>query len=480
MASRAPRSTAGAAPDDVPTVVVVGAGISGLAAAWALARSSRPPRVVVLEGSSRVGGKLALDQVAGLTVDVGAESLLARRPEAVDLACDVGLGDLIEHPRPVGAAIWSGGALRALPPRTLMGVPSGTQGLAGLLTPDEVDRLAAEAGGSWPGIESDVDVSSFVGGRVGSAVVDRLVEPLLGGVYAGRADRLSVRATLPALWPAAIEGRSIVETAAAATAPKPGAAQVAPVFAGLRGGVGRLPLALVEALRGRGVEVVTSTVVRRLERSGRGWRLTVGPAVDEQVVEADGVVLAVPAAPASRLLAGVAPNAAGALEKIPYASMAIVTLALPRAEAPALPGSGFLVPPVDGLRIKAATFSSAKWGWLDEVAADRVVLRASVGRFGSVEELQRTDRDLVRDVLADLQTVLGPMPRPLAARVTRWGGGLPQYTVGHVDRITAVRRGVAALSGVAVCGAAYEGVGIPACIGSGTAASRQVLDSLGR
>jgi protoporphyrinogen/coproporphyrinogen III oxidase len=481
MAPSAPgQSAPSATPDDVPTVVVVGAGISGLAAAWALARSARPPRVVVLEGSARVGGKLALDEVAGLTVDVGAESLLARRPEAVDLARDVGLGDLIEHPRPVGAAIWSGAALRPLPPRTLMGVPSGDQGLAGLLTPTEVERVDAEPGRSWPGVDADVDVASFVGSRVGPAVVDRLVEPLLGGVYAGRADRLSLQATMPALWPAALAGRSLVETAAAATAPRPGAHTGAslPVFAGIRGGVGRLPLALVEALRARGAEVVTGAMVRRLERSGRGWRVCFGPTGDEQVVEAHGVVLAVPAAPASRLLATAAPDAARALAEVPYASMAIVTVVLPRDGMPPLSGSGFLVPPVEGLRVKAATFSSAKWGWLGEAAGDRVVLRASVGRYGEVDELQRTDRDLVRDVLADLARVLGPLPRPVAARVSRWGGGLPQYTVGHVDRIARVRRGVAELPGVAVCGAAYDGVGIPACIASGAAAATAVLHAL--
>jgi oxygen-dependent protoporphyrinogen oxidase len=250
------------------------------------------------------------------------------------------------------------------------------------------------------------------------------------------------------------------------------------VFAGIRGGVGRLPLALVDALRARGAEVVTGAVVRRLERRTGDWRGVHGPTVAEQVIEADGVVLSVPGTPTSRLLAHVAPEAAGALAEVPYASMAIVTVVMPRVGIPTWPGTGFLVPPVDGLRVKAATFSSAKWGWLDEAAGDHVVLRASVGRYDEVDELQHTDRDLVRHVLADLQTVLGPLPRPTAARVTRWGGGLPQYTVGHVDRVALVRRDVAVHRGLAVCGAAYDGVGIPACIASGTAAATEVLESL--
>jgi oxygen-dependent protoporphyrinogen oxidase len=250
------------------------------------------------------------------------------------------------------------------------------------------------------------------------------------------------------------------------------------VFAGVRGGVGRLPLAVRDALAGRGVEVRAGAMVRRLERAGTGWRVVHGPTVAEQVVEADGVVLAVPAAPASRMIAEVAPAAARALADVPYASMAIVSVALPSdglAAGSQLTGSGFLVPPVEGLRVKASTFSSVKWGWLDETATGRTVLRASVGRYGQEGDLQHTDDDLVRAVLTDLRTVLGPLPAPTGTSVTRWGGGLPQYTVGHVERMGGVRRQVAALPGLAVCGAAYDGVGIPACIASGTAAARQVL-----
>jgi oxygen-dependent protoporphyrinogen oxidase len=200
-----------------------------------------------------------------------------------------------------------------------------------------------------------------------------------------------------------------------------------------------------------------------------------GPTVAEEVVEADGVVLALPAAPASRLLRDHAPAAAAALGQVPYASMGIVTLVLPGAARAAVSGSGFLVPPVERLRVKASTFSSLKWGWLGESAGDRVVLRASLGRFGQEDELQHEDGELVAAVLDDLRTVLGPLPEPVAALVTRWGGGLPQYTVGHVERMATVRQDVAALEGLAVCGAAYDGVGVPACIASGRAAAGQVL-----
>ena len=454
------------------TVVVVGAGIAGLAAAWALSGGPSPVRVVVLEGAAQVGGKLALGDVDGLVVDLGAESMLARRPEALVLARAVGLGEDLVTPRPVGASVWSRGALRPLPPGTLMGVPSGPDGLLGLLTPEETAQVVAEPGTEWPASAADVDVASFVAGRVGAGVVDRLLDPLLGGVYAGRSDELSLQATVPALWAAATQGASVVAAARAASVA--GTATRTPVFAGVRGGVGRLPLAVAAALRERGVEVVTDSTVRELRRTPVGWRLTLGSTTHAQVVDADGVVLATPAAPTSRLLADAAPVAATLLAQVEYASVAIVTVLVPRSAAGPLVGSGFLVPAVEGRFVKAATFSSSKWAWLDGSDPDRVALRTSVGRHRDEADLQRDDADVVARAVADLGGLLGgPLP-VLASTVTRWGGALPQYAVGHLTRVASVRAALTGSPGLAVAGAAYDGVGIPACIASGTAAALAV------
>jgi oxygen-dependent protoporphyrinogen oxidase len=425
-----------------------------------------------------VGGKLALAELGGLTVDLGAESLLARRPEAVELAREVGLGDDLTTPRPVGARLLAGGVLRPLPAGTLMGVPSSGRSVEGLLTPAEAAVVDDEPSRPHRPVEADVDVAAFVADRVGRPVVDRVVEPLLGGVYAGSADRLSLRATVPALWDAATAGRSVVETAARAA--RAGAATQAPVFAGIRGGVGRLPLALADALTAAGAQVRTGATVRRLQRRSDGWRLVVGPTTAEEAVDVDAVVLATPAAATSRLLAPLAPPAATALAGIEYASVGIVTLVLPRSGLPAaLTGSGFLVPPVEGRYVKAATFSSAKWGWLDDAGPDRVVVRASVGRYGEQRDLQADDAEVVARAVADLGSALGqPLPVPLASSLTRWGGGLPQYAVGHVDVVDLVRREVGRLPGLAVAGAAYDGVGVPACVASGTRAAAEVLTHL--
>jgi oxygen-dependent protoporphyrinogen oxidase len=253
------------------------------------------------------------------------------------------------------------------------------------------------------------------------------------------------------------------------------------VFAGLVGGLGRLPEAVALAA---GLHVRTGRTVRGLSRApGGGFDLVVGSTRDAELLHADAVVVATPARPAGRLLADVAPTAATELAGIEYASMAIVTLAFRARDFPKTEGSGFLVPPVDGRAVKAATFSFAKWDWVrtSGLDADGVLLiRCSIGRHREEELLQRADDDVVRLALDDLADAIGLSAAPVDAHVRRWGGALPQYAVGHLDRVRRIRASVAAVPGLAVCGAAYDGLGIPACIASAELAATQVLDALAR
>lgn len=473
------------------TCVVIGGGISGLSAAWELVGADPNLQVSVLEGAGRVGGKLLGGQVGGVLVDLGAESLLARRGEGVQLIEQVGLGHDLVHPATTTASIWSRGALHPMPQRTLMGIPSDVQALRGLLTDGEIERVLAEE--PKPG-SGDVSVGDLVAARLGPAVLDRLVEPLLGGVYAGRAHEISTAAALPALLGAHTGGRSLVAGAAAAlsaagataVATAPGSCEPAPrpVFAGLRGGLHRLAGTLALRLTDRGVRITTGVSVRTLRQGpGGGFILETGPVPRPTAYEADAVVLAVPPAPAARLLAGLAPTAARLLGEVETASMAVVTMAFAAGTLPALVGSGVLVPPVEGLTVKAATFSAAKWDWVRQAGTgagpgggDLILLRASVGRHREEAVLQRPDADLVALALADLGQVVGtPLPSPVDSHVQRWGGGLPQYAVGHRERVDAVRADVARVERLAVCGAAYDGVGIPACIASGRLAAQRVL-----
>ena len=207
----------------------------------------------------------------------------------------------------------------------------------------------------------------------------------------------------------------------------------------------------------------THASVRRLERTASGFRLTVGSARDPDTIETERVVLATPGPPTARLLGDLAPDVAQEIGAVEYASMAVVTIAVPALEAG--DSSGFLVPAVDGRRIKAATYSFNKWAWVG-AASDLHILRASIGRHHEEATLQASDDDLVAHVATDLATATGQEIRPVDAHVQRWGGALPQYSVGHLDRVARIRAGVDAVPGLAVCGALYDGVGIPAVIAS--------------
>ena len=457
--------------DATAHVVVIGGGIAGLSAAFFL--RDEHLRVTVLDGAPRLGGKLSASDVAGVAVDEGAEALLARRPEGIELVTAVGLdGDLV----PAGvtsSAIYTRGAMRSLPRRQFMGVPADLDELAatGVVSPEGVARAREEP--ARPAGAGDASVTEYIGSRLGAEVVDRLVDPLLGGVYAGRSEDLSFRATLAPLAVAA-QGHATLTGAAASLLPPAGAAaKPAPVFVSLTTGIGALPEAVAKA---SGADVRTNAMVRELKRTETGWRLTVGSAADPEYLDADAVILATPAAPAARLLKDSAGEAAARLAEIPYASMAIVTLAFRAEDFPAQQRSGYLVPAVDGRAVKAVTFSTVKWPHLAAQARAREqvhVVRCSVGRSGDVAVLQRDDEDLAALAAAELAGAIGVTAKTVARRVTRWGGGLPQYNVGHLDRVAAIRAAVAAQPGLAVAGAAYDGVGIPACVATARSAAAQ-------
>ena len=471
-----------------PHVVVIGGGIAGLAAAFYL--RDEPVRVTVLEGSPRLGGKLSASDVAGVSMDEGAEALLARRPEGTGLIEAAGLAADLVPAGVTASAIYTRGVLRALPRRQFMGVPAdlGELAASGVVSPEGVARARAE---SVPPLEdADTSVTEYIGSRLGVEVVDRLVDPLLGGVYAGRSEDLSFQATLAPLAAAVRAHPALTEAAAALLPPVPAQAPAnappgqadskkpAPVFVTLTCGLGALPETVAKA---SGADVRVNAMVRELARTASGWRLTIGSAADPEYLDADAVILATPAAPAARLLKRPAAAAAAGLEQIPYASMAIITLAFRAGDFPAQQRSGYLVPAVDGRAVKAATFSTVKWPHLFQAAdPDNPVhiVRCSVGRSGDVAVLQRDDDDLAALAAAELAESIGLTAPPVARRVTRWGGGLPQYNVGHLDRVARIRQAVGEQPGLAVAGAAYDGVGIPACIGTARLAVGQVIDHL--
>jgi len=446
-------------------IVVVGGGIAGLSAALRLRDGlGAQARITVVDQADRLGGKLRTQPVPGGYAEAGAETFLTVDPAGIELAQRVGLAEALRHPEPVPAALAIDGELVPIPRGTLMGIPADPAAVADLapVTGADVDEgrpLLA------PG--ADISVGALVRSRLGEAVLDRLVDPLLGGVYAGRGDDLSLAATVPALADACRSSSTLGAAVRAALASRnPG---TGPVFATIEGGMGRL----VEAVaRAAGAELRLGAPVRSLRRDGSGWQVGVGGTV----IDADAVVLAVPARPAARLLASTNPGAAAEIGILDYASVALVTLAVRGAKLPEL--SGFLVPASQGRAVKALTIFTTKWGHLTRPDG-LALLRASVGRYREEAVLHRTDDDLAQLVHAELGELLGaPLPVPEWTRVQRWGGALPQYAPGHLDRVAAARAELLGTQGIALAGAAYDGVGIPACIRSGQAAAQRLLDSV--
>jgi protoporphyrinogen/coproporphyrinogen III oxidase len=438
--------------------VVIGAGVSGLEAARQLLR--RGHTVTVLEASDRVGGKLRSHVVDGITLDAGAESLLTRRPEALDLVAAAGREADLVHPAPTGAGVWLD-ALRPLPRTQLLGIPTEADDLdlAGLLTPGGLRRLQQEVA---PDAATDVSVAALIGGALGDEVVDRLVEPLLGGVYAGRADQISVDAALPGLRELALHEGSVVRAASSLRQASMAASDGRPAFASVVGGLGSLGESVVGAC---GVQVLRGTSAVSLGGGPGAWSVTTS---DGRVLSTDRVLVAVPAHAAAGLLATVAPEASAVAVRLEYASVALVTAVFDASEVLPLPaGTGFLVPPMTGRLTKAATFVTQKWQWVRDAAPDRVVLRFSVGRLGDQRGLDLDDDGLAAAVLDEVAPLLR-LPAPRATAVTRWESSLPQYRVGHTDRVARARALLP--TGLAVAGAAWDGVGIPACIASGRAA----------
>lgn len=463
-------------------IAVIGGGITGLAAAWDLIQSGAAD-VTLFESAAAVGGKLAISDVAGVPIDEGAESMLAARPEALRLAGEVGLKPSVVHPAAMTAQVLSGGHLRSLPPGLITGVPTDLRALAAsrIMSLRGLLRIPIDQLMGAPDVTSDVAVGEFLERRVGREVVDRLAEPLLAGVYAGDPDQLSLQMANPSLFRQLARDSSLL---AAARSTRAGSAATSgtrrgPVFAGLRGGVARLAEKTGAALTAQGAHLRTKTSVTGLRRIRNRWQVTAG----SRTWDFDAVVLAAPAGAAAQLLRTSAPFAATRIRAIDYASVAVVTLAYPAARMPELRGSGFLVPPTEGFSVKGVTFVTQKWEWAARAAKTDApkgvaIVRSSFGRYGDAAVLERTDAELAALARRELSTIAGLPPISLDERVTRWNSALPQYRVGHVEQVTRARDSLVDAPGVALAGAAYDGVGIASCIASGRQAARQVVRGL--
>ena len=463
-----------------PRIAVIGAGITGLAAAHQL-RGLLGPRaqITLVERSTRVGGVLRTVELAGVPMDVGAEAFLMRRPEVPALLAELGLTDAVVHPTTASPTVRANRRTVPLPGGTLLGVPGSAARLDQLLSAEARAMVAAERDRPlcWDG--GDRSLGRLLRERFGDELADRLVDPLLSGVYAGRLDGLGVRATMPALAARLDAGARSVTEAVDGLLPEPRAVDepAAPVFGALRGGYRVLMDALLATAR---VNLRLGRPARALIRQPNGWRVEIGAATAPEALDVDAVLLAVPAPSLRRLLADVVPAAAARASAVTLASPVVVALAYQACDAAALPNtSGVLVAADEPLRCKAFTHSERKWPHLAAEATDGLVrLRASLGRAGEETTLQVPDEELVNRVRADLAVLTGITAKPVETYVQRWGGGLPQYGVGHVELVDRLERAVAEQPGLEVAGATLHGVGVPACIATARSAAERLAAEL--
>jgi oxygen-dependent protoporphyrinogen oxidase len=452
-----------------PRVVVVGAGITGLTAAYRIQRERPDVELIVLERAQRVGGKILTTSFAGYPIDAAADAFLARVPEAVELCIELGLESALVTPATRRAHLYTAGRLQPFPDGLSLGVPTDLDALRAspVISAAGVDRAAVDLTMNEPPPDGDVSVGALVRARVGDEVYDTLVAPLLSGVYAGNADRLSAAVATPQFVAALREHGSLIAGLRAQLAAAEG--NDTPVFFGLRHGTQSLPDRLASRMQAGGGVIRTGAAVASLGASGAGNTISV-TLEGGDVIVADAVVIATPDFVTAELLRSHAPDVADDLASVPYASVTLVALEYRRSDVDhPMDGTGFLVPEREGLLLTACTWASSKWAHLAD--EDHCILRASVGRLTDARPDELDDDELVAAIQSDLATTMAIQPPPREVRVSRWPQALPQFTPGHLDRAERWRRRLAEeLPGVVLAGAGIGGLGIPACIrGAGTA-----------
>lgn len=455
-------------------VAIIGGGIAGLAAAWELRRQlGSNARILLTEAYDRLGGKLKTVNYANGPVDMGAEAYMGFRQDFTELIESVGLGDQLCVPSGLPSGFYVDGALVDIPRRTLMGIPSRGADVAEVVGQDGAARIDGERNGqpmTWtPG--QDTSVGQLVEARLGRIVVDRLVSPLLGGVYSCNAFDLGVRATLPQL-AAELDRRgaegqpfflvdAVEHLLSQRSAPKEGE-KPKPVFRSLRGGYASLVDALV---RHADPELLRNTAVESIGRTRGGYYI-------DPIGEVDAVIVATPAPTASAILQYMAPTAADVLGDIDLASSVVVGMRM--ASAHGIPErSGVLLGSDAPTEAKAFTFSSRKWPHLAERGG--AFVRASFGSFGNPWHLDVDNRALLSFAVEDLERITGERKTPEEYFVQRWWGGLPRYGVGYMDAMSRAYDEVLDIRGLALAGSMLNGVGVPATAASGVEAAREII-----
>ena len=464
-----------------------------MAAAYAVCRQAvqtgLPVNCTVLEAAPIWGGKIATHRVGELIMEAGPDSFLSQKPWALELCEQLGLGDQLINTNPIEkkAFVFSRGRLHELPEGLITFVPRqlGPFLRSGLLSWRGLARMGFDLVIPRRRTAEDESLASFFRRRFGREAFERVMEPLMAGIYAGDAEQMSLRATFPRFHELEQRHGSVIRgmmAARQARAPAgTGSEAGRTMFVSLRKGLGDLTAALVDRLEKDGVVLRSGARVAavrvRSHQLGR-WMYDV-ITDDGTAMAADGLIVAIPAYGAAELVRPLSPAAAGWLEQIPYASTATVSLVYESRDLAArLEGSGFVVPRVEGRELLAATWTSLKWP--HRASPNDVSVRCYVGGVGRDAVLRQDDDSLIRCIREELRAIAGIAATPRYVEVNRWGRAMPQYILGHQELLDRIEAAMSRFSGLALTGAAYRGVGIPDCIRDGTAAAMAVMEYLRR
>jgi protoporphyrinogen/coproporphyrinogen III oxidase len=467
------------------TVAVIGGGISGLSTAYALheraAAAGIPIRCTVVDAAPVWGGKIVTHRVGDLVTEAGPDSFLSQKPAGLDLCDKLGLADQLINTNETSkrACVFSRGRLHELPEGLVVIVPSqlGPFLRSGLLSWTGLARMGLDLVVPTKRSPGDESLAAFFRRRVGRQAFERMLEPLMAGIYAGDAEKMSVQATFPRFVELEQQYGSVIRgmmTARKVDSSMP-SGRKRTMFVSLKNGLSDLVAALVHRLTDQGVALRGGCAVDALRvRSHQPARWMYDVILnDGSALSVDSLVLATPAYVSAELVRPLTPIAGGLLEMIPYASTATIAMAYPRALSGAVEGFGFVVPRAEGRDLIAATWTSLKWPY--RAPPDQLLVRCYVGGVGREAILQLDDQALVARVRTELATICGVTAKPGFVEVNRWMNAMPQYTLGHLERLNQIEGALSRYGGLILTGAGYRGVGIPDCIRDGAVAAERVV-----
>jgi oxygen-dependent protoporphyrinogen oxidase len=468
------------------TVAVIGGGISGLAAALALteqaAASGLTLRCIVFEAAAEWGGKIVTHKIGDIVTEAGPDSFLSNKPAGLQLVEKLGLAHELINTNESGkkAYVYSGGRLRELP-EGLVAISPGQIGpflKSGLLSPAGVARMGLDLIMPAKRSAGDESLASFIRRRFGRQAFERMMEPLMAGIYAGDAEQMSMRATFPRFVELEQAHGSVLRGMRTAASSRDGESVAGrrTMFVSLKSGLETLVTALRRRLTTQGVTMRAGTAVESLRvRSNELGRWTYDVMLsDGSAVAADSVVLATPAFVAAELLRPLTPIAAGLLDMIPYASTATIGMTYPASVIRgSIQGFGFVVPRIEHRDLIAATWTSLKWP--HRAPPDLLLARCYVGGVGREAICGLDDESLVARVKSELRDFCGLATEPMYVEVNRWIKAMPQYILGHLDRVEQAEVALSRYGGIVLTGSAYRGVGIPDCVRDASLAAVRVV-----